>query len=301
MAKQVCKKFTWLINDFNTLQTDIHYSAPILIGDGKWFLFIDRTKDYVNSLYMGLNIHNSESLPSGWRRYVKLRLSVAKQYSGELALLNDLHLWFDQKKLGFVFSTNVSLTKLLDEKEEFQVDGKLMIVAEVEVHQVIGTYDCSEESQCAYESQDSIDVNGFQVLPSQVKIVSCIFERHPDIAVGFRSKNQLLRKTSMNFLLNLIKTLCQSLQDLSTEDLEDTDIALTYLKDVGFEVDWLEWILDDVKEKKDKEQSSLVRLREMNDSLLKLKQKCSKLDALAKKDEAELSATRTPLSFYDVV
>lgn len=43
-----------------------------------------------------------------------------------------------------------------------------MIVAEVEVHQVIGTYDCSEESQCAYESQDSIDVNGFQVLPSQV-------------------------------------------------------------------------------------------------------------------------------------
>lgn len=63
----------------------------------------------------------------------------------------------------------------------------------------------------------------------------------------------------MNFLLNLIKTLCQSLQDLSTEDLEDTDIALTYLKDVGFEVDWLEWILDDVKEKKDKEQSSLVR------------------------------------------
>lgn len=89
--------------------------------------------------------------------------------------------------------------------------------------------------------------------------MSCIFERHPDIAVGFRSKNQLLRKTSMNFLLNLIKTLCQSLQDLSTEDLEDTDIALTYLKDVGFEVDWLEWILDDVKEKKDKEQSSLVR------------------------------------------
>ncbi|WZZ82167.1 hypothetical protein YC2023_102739 [Brassica napus] len=28
--------------------------------------------------------------------------------------------------------------------------------------------DCSEESQCAYESQDSIDVNGFQVLPSQL-------------------------------------------------------------------------------------------------------------------------------------
>lgn len=86
-----------------------------------------------------------------------------------------MHLWFDQKKLSFGSSTNVPLTKLLDEKEGFQVDGELMIVAEVEVHQVVGTYDCSEESEEAYESfdilnetQEYIDVNGFQVLPSQV-------------------------------------------------------------------------------------------------------------------------------------
>lgn len=105
----------------------------------------------------------------------------------------------------------------------------------------------------------------------------------------------------MNFLLNLIETLGQSLQDLSSEDLEDADIALTDLKDVGFEVKWLESILDDVKEKKEKEESSLVRLREMDDTLLKLKQKCSDLDALVKEEKAELSATRTPLSYYDVV
>ncbi|KAF8102193.1 hypothetical protein N665_0201s0471 [Sinapis alba] len=278
MAKKVGKTFTWVIEDFS-LQTEIYFSAPVLIGDCEWFLFINPTEDYFNSLYMGLDVADPESLPSGWRRYVKLRLS----------------------KLGFGFSTNVPLTKLLDEKEGFQVNGELMIVAEVEVHEVIGTYDHREESEGAYESQKSIDVNGFQVLPSQVKYVRSIFERHPDIAVGFRSKNQHLRKTSMNFLLNLIETLCQSLQYLSNEDLEDANIALAYLNDVGFEVDWLEWKLDDLKEKKEKEQSSLVRLREIDDILLKLKQKCSDLDALVKEEEAKLSATRTPLSFDDIV
>ena len=37
---------------------------------------------------MGLEVADPESLPSGWRRYVKLRLSVGNQYLGELALLN---------------------------------------------------------------------------------------------------------------------------------------------------------------------------------------------------------------------
>ncbi|XP_033136010.1 MATH domain and coiled-coil domain-containing protein At3g58410 isoform X1 [Brassica rapa] len=347
MANQVSKKFTWVIDDFS-MQSEMYSSVPVLIGDCEWYIFIDPKEENVNSLYMGLEVADPESLPSGWRRYVKLRLSVGNQYLGELALLNENHLWFDQKKLGYGFSTNVPLTKLLDESKGFLENGELKIVAEVEVAEVVGTYGCSEEYECAYQSpcemmpddgpkplrnktQESVDVNGFHVLPSQVeknlcsssnfflvftffqiskecsliclqvKFVRCIFERHPGIAVGFRSKNQLLRKTSMNFLLNLIETLCQSLQDLSNEDLEDADISLTYLKDVGFEVEWLGCILDDVKEKKEKEQSSLVRLREMDDSSLKLKQKCSDLDALVKEEEAELSATRTPLSFYEVV
>ncbi|CAG7865897.1 unnamed protein product [Brassica rapa] len=317
MANQVSKKFTWVIDDFS-MQSEMYSSVPVLIGDCEWYIFIDPKEGNVNSLYMGLEVADPESLPSGWRRYVKLRLSVGNQYLGELALLNENHLWFDQKKLGYGFSTNVPLTKLLDESKGFLENGELEIVAEVEVAEVVGTYGCSEEYEGAYQSpsemmlddgpkplrnktQESVDVNGFHVLPSQVKFVRCIFERHPGIAVGFRSKNQLLRKTSMNFLLNLIETLCQSLQDLSNEDLKDADISLTYLKDVGFEVEWLGCILDDVKEKKEKEQSSLVRLREMDDSLLKLKQKCSDLDALVKEEEAELSATRTPLSFYEVV
>ncbi|KAF3560376.1 hypothetical protein F2Q69_00014802 [Brassica cretica] len=156
--------------------------------------------------------------------------------------------------------------------------------------------DASEESEI-----ESMDVNGFQVLPSQVESVRLIFKRHPDIAVEFRAKNRHLRNACMDFLLSLIETMCQSLEDLSNEDLVEADIALTYLKDAGFKVDWLEKKLDIVKDKKEKEQSSLARLQEMEDSLLKLKQHCSDLDALVEKEHEELSDTRTPMSFDDVV
>uniref|UniRef100_A0A0D3BX24 MATH domain-containing protein n=3 Tax=Brassica TaxID=3705 RepID=A0A0D3BX24_BRAOL len=146
-----------------------------------------------------------------------------------------------------------------------------------------------------------MDVNGFQVLVSQVESVRRIFEMHPDIAVDFRAKNQHLRKACMSFLLSLIETLCMSLKDLSNEDLVEADVALTYVRDAGFKVDWLEKKLEILKEKKEKEKCSLILLEEMKEKLLELKQKCSDLDALVEKEEAELLAIRTPSSFVDVL
>lgn len=148
---------------------------------------------------------------------------------------------------------------------------------------------------------ESMDVNGFNVLPSQVESVRRLFERHPDIAVRFRAKNQLLRNSCMNSLLSLIETLCKPLEDLSNEDLIGAEIALTYVKDSGFSVDWLEKKLDQVKEMKEKEVSGLAILQVTEEKLLKLKQKCAELEALAEEQKAESSATITPLSFYDVV
>ncbi|CAN6825130.1 unnamed protein product [Brassica oleracea] len=67
--------------------------------------------------------------------------------------------------------------------------------------------DFPEEVQPVEETKD---VNGFQVFSSHVESVSHIFRRHPDIALGFRPKNQEIRKAYMNELLSLIKMLCQS-------------------------------------------------------------------------------------------
>ncbi|KAL0724706.1 hypothetical protein Bca4012_039305 [Brassica carinata] len=149
--------------------------------------------------------------------------------------------------------------------------------------------------------KETTDVNGFQVLSSQVESVKLIFERHPYIAVEFNAKNQHLRNACMTFLLSLVETLCQSLEKLSNEDLVEADIALTYLKDAGFKVDWLEKKLDQLKDKKEEEQSCLARLQGIEENLQKLKQACSELDVLAEDEKADLLATRIALSFDDIV
>lgn len=96
-------------------------------------------------------------------------------------------------------------------------------------------------------------------------------------------------------------TLCQSLEKLSNEDLVEADIALTYSKDTGFKVDWVENKLDQLKEKKEKEQLGLAQLQEMEETILKWKEHCSALQTLAEEEKADLSAIRTALSFDDLV
>ncbi|KAG7628968.1 MATH/TRAF domain [Arabidopsis thaliana x Arabidopsis arenosa] len=236
-------------------------------------------------LNMTLCLPDSQLFPS---EVVKARLTIVNQLSEKLSISKESEHCFDEQNptLGYTFPY-----ELLVEDGGFLVNEDLMIIVEV-----IGASDVFEDSS----TQGKVDVNGFQVLPSQVEYVRSIFERHPDIAVEFRAKNQHLRTSCMIFLLSLIETLCQSLEELSNEDLVEADIALTYVKDAGFKVDWLEKKLDQVKEKKEKELSDMVQLQEMEDHLLKLKQSCSDLDDLVVKKKDELSVTRSPLSFDDV-
>ncbi|KAF3524386.1 hypothetical protein F2Q69_00049422 [Brassica cretica] len=305
MGTQVGKKFAWVIKNFSSLKCEICYSAPVLIGDRKWRLYGYPKGDNCDYLSLYLEVVDWKSLPSGWRRFVKLRLSVAKQSFCEMVLVKT-HPWFDKKISGWGFPL-IPLTKLHDDREGFLEDGDLIVVAEVDVLEVVGTLDEPAESKEAssnlkiingddgvVESNDylkikvasfgtgNMDINGFQVVS-----VKLIFERHRYIAVRFRAMNQHTRKACMNILLRLIETLCQSLDELSSNDILGADTALAYLKSVHFNVAWLEKKLDLVKGNKDKEQSSLLRLQEMEDNLLELKQKCSDLDALVENEEAE--------------
>ncbi|KAG7566150.1 TRAF-like [Arabidopsis suecica] len=305
MAKGVDKKFCWEIKNFFSLNSERCNSVPVVIGDCKWRLvaFPKGYKADYFSLY--LEVADFQSLPCGWRRYVKFRASIVNQLSQELSVQQETHRWFDQNARGWGFENMLPLTELNAIDGGFLVNEQVMIVAEVEFHEVIGTLDESKKiiqsndllnktQEVAQQVKESIDVNGFQVLPSQVESVRRIFEKHPEIAVGFQVKNQHLRKTFMNFLVNVIETLCQSLQELSNEDLVEVDIALTYLKDAGFKVDWLEKKLDQVKEKKEKEQSGLVMLQGIEQQLHDLMHKCEK-------KKSEVLSIGAPLKFDDVV
>jgi len=88
--------------------------------------------------------------------------------------------WFDQKLFLSGYQM-LLLTKLIAKKGGFLVNNEVKIVVEVDVLQVIGNLDVSEESLEVNQPmkriklnddgasvKESIDVNGFLVLPSQV-------------------------------------------------------------------------------------------------------------------------------------
>lgn len=105
----------------------------------------------------------------------------------------------------------------------------------------------------------------------------------------------------MTVLLSLIETLCQSPQELSSEDLVEAQNALAHVKDAGFKVDWLEKKLEEVKGKKEEEQTGLARMQELEEELKDLKQKCSEIEASLEKEKAKVSAARTHLTLDEFI
>ena len=74
--------------------------------------------------------------------------------------------WFSQNNSNWGFPSMLPLTKLLNIKDGFLVNGEVKIVVEVGVLEVVGKSDVLVETPLVNET---IDLNGFQVLPSQVR------------------------------------------------------------------------------------------------------------------------------------
>ncbi|XP_010427736.1 PREDICTED: MATH domain and coiled-coil domain-containing protein At3g58270-like [Camelina sativa] len=69
----------------------------------------------------------------------------------------------------------------------------------------------------------------------------------------------------------------------------------------GLNLNWLKEKLEQVSEKKEKEEAGETRVQEIEEDLKKLKQKCSDMEAQLEKEKADVSVARAPLSFDDVV
>ncbi|OAP16161.1 hypothetical protein AXX17_AT1G32040 [Arabidopsis thaliana] len=159
------------------------------------------------------------------------------------------------------FPSMLPLTKLLNIKDGFLVNGEVKIVVEVGVLEVVGKSDVLVETPLVNET---IDLNGFQVLPSQVESVNNLFENHPDIASKFCLENPLLRTTYLNSLLCLTEILSQSPEKLSSVDLGNAYCTLSSLTKAGFKLDWLEKKLKEVGD---------TRVQQLEQDLKDLKEK----------------------------
>ncbi|CAA0387212.1 unnamed protein product [Arabidopsis thaliana] len=133
MAKPFDKKFGWVIKDFSSLQSEKCCSVPVLISESKWRLIVFPKGNNSEYLSLYLEVYEAESLPYGWRKLVNLRLKTEH--------------CFDGKSTTWGFPAMLSLSKLHEKDGGFLVNGEVMIVAELDVFEVIGTLDESEKSE----------------------------------------------------------------------------------------------------------------------------------------------------------
>ncbi|KFK40959.1 hypothetical protein AALP_AA2G066700 [Arabis alpina] len=139
-------KFTWVIKNFYSLQSQFIYSDKFVVGGCKWCLMAypkGNKGDECLSLYMVVAGH--KALPCGWRRHAKYSLTVVNQLSEKLSLVKDRQVWFDHKIPGWGLPAMLPLTVLNDKHGGFLVNNQVKIVAQVEVLQVLGKYDVLSE------------------------------------------------------------------------------------------------------------------------------------------------------------
>ncbi|KAG7634866.1 MATH/TRAF domain [Arabidopsis suecica] len=297
MGKQINNTFTWVIKNLSTLQGLEVRSKIFVVGGCKWRLIaypeVNDADGYLSlSVYLGVP-DCCESLPSGWKRHAKFSLTIVNQLSEGLSQVQETQAWFDENAPGWGFPPMLNLKDVSDKYGGFLVNDEVMVAVAVDVIEVVGSLDAPEMSE-------SMDIKGFKVLPSQVKSVNRLFESHPDIASKFSIKNQSLKTAYMNVLLCLAETLHQSPMEISEDDLSDAKTTLAYMKSVGFKLDWLEKKLDELFEKK-KEEADKIRMQNIEEELKDLRQKCSSLEALLKKEKTGVLAAKAPFLFFNNV
>ncbi|EFH54463.1 hypothetical protein ARALYDRAFT_907305 [Arabidopsis lyrata subsp. lyrata] len=301
MGKQVNNTFTWVIKNVSTLQGQEVRSEIFVVGGCKWRLIAYPEVNNVDG-YLSLSVYLDvpdccESLPSGWKRHAKFSLTIVNQISEELSQLQEGWRWFDENTKICGFRDMIPVVNLHNINGGFLLNGELTIIAEVEVHEIIDTLNASQveeyfsdDSSEDFQNKDNvnIEVNGFQVLDSQVDQVNAIFEKHPDLTSNFNLKNQHIKNAYMHALLDLIKTLCKSPKDLTVEDMNKADNTLTDLVKAGLNLDWLSHKLDQALEK---QIDYDTRIRELEKQVKKRKLAVTELEADLEKEKAAASAS----------
>ncbi|CAN6844722.1 unnamed protein product, partial [Brassica oleracea] len=191
-------------------------------------------------LSLFLDAVNPGSFLPGWRRRASYRF-VLLNHSGKVRRRTTVVRCqvLDVKGPSWGFEKLCPLSKL----QENGVLEKDRLIIEVYINMIEAV---DGESGEVPEKHETVDMNGFKVLASQVTLVRKIFAEHPDIALGFKSKNQVLKTAYMNVLIGLINTLNKPSHNHSETELTKAESELSELEEVGFKLDWLKLKLEDV-------------------------------------------------------
>ncbi|KAJ4897301.1 TRAF-like family protein [Raphanus sativus] len=280
--------FRFEIEEFWKKKKAAVLSKVFVAGGCEWYLEVYPKGDLAdNHLSVYLHVANPKSLRVGWKRNINFYFTVLNHRNIERCrskIANNTV--FDAKGKAWGFRKLHLLSKL---KEKFFM-GKDSLIVEVYIDVI--TVDGETEDVI---EKETVDTNGFQVSASQVALVKKIFVEHPDIALGLKPKNQVVKTAYMNVLLGLINTLNKPSESHSEAELLISQGELSELEEVGFKIDWLKPKLDNVFLERKKDDADGSRLQQLEERVKNLEQMEENMDSLKRKiDEMEKAKADEP-------
>ncbi|KAF3578182.1 hypothetical protein DY000_02028544 [Brassica cretica] len=186
------------IDNFSKKKDDI-LSKVFVAGGCEWFLYVYPKGDLHvdNHLSVYLRVANPKSLQIGWKRNASFYFVVLNHRNRErcISASNEVLSFHQLKEEGFM--------------------GKDSLIIEVYIN-VIEAVDGESED---VSEEETVDINDSQVSAFHVDLVKKIFAEHPDIALGFKPKNQVVKRAYVNVLLGLINTLNKPSESHSEAEL----------------------------------------------------------------------------------
>ncbi|CAA7032765.1 unnamed protein product [Microthlaspi erraticum] len=242
--------FTFEIDNFSDKEGAI--SSPTFSSGGcEWFVMVYPKGDIVDDhLCLYLNVAKPESLRLGWKRRAGYSFVLLNQSGKELFIKDEMSpILFCAQISSWGRAKAVPLKDL--QEKGFLEKNKLIVKVEVKIF---------DEGDVT--GNETVHCSGLQVLYSQATSVSRLFVKHPNIALNFKPKSQLVKTTYINILLALIETLNKPPHSITNTELSNAQSELIDLTEAGFNLDWLKSKLDEVSLERKKANDDASRVQE---------------------------------------
>ncbi|CAN6924464.1 unnamed protein product [Brassica oleracea] len=231
--------FTFEIDNFWDKEALIR-SPNFFSGGCQWFVDVyPRGCGIEDHLSTFLCVANPESLLLGWKRRAILSL-ILLNVSGKRLYRTYRDgppcKTFCAQFPAWGWADAMPLEML--QENGFMEKNKLIVQVNVQVVEVV--------DEAEVTGKETLDVNGFQVLYSEVGQVTTIFAKHPDVALNFIPKSQLVKTVYMKLLMFLIEKLNKPPRSFIKNELSNARMELIDLTKAGFKLDWLKEKLDEI-------------------------------------------------------